>query len=103
MSARMSARWAARACSGAMYSGVPMTVLAWGQPAGPVAGRGAARVFRGRLADEAGQSEIEDLDDLQRGPVAAADLVDDQVLRLDVAVNHAALEGVFQPHRRLAG
>ena len=47
------------------------------------------------LAGEPGQAEVEDLDLAAGRP--------HQVLRLDVAVDHAVLEGVLEPQRRLAG
>ena len=49
----------------------------------------------GDLAGEPGQAEVEDLDLAAGRP--------HQVLRLDVAVDHAVLEGVLQAQRRLAG
>ena len=85
MSARMSALWASRICSGAMKSGVPR---AW-----PSRGQAAVDLL---LAGRLGQAEVEHLD-RRLVPLAG----EHQVARLDVAVDEPFLVGVLEPQGRL--
>ena len=86
MSARASSERSPTACSGAMYSGVPLTVMSLGQ-------RGGARVL-GQLD----QPEVEHLGDVG----LAAPHRDEHVGGLQVAVDQAQAVRLGQPRADLA-
>ena len=86
MSARASSERSATACSGAMYSGVPLTVMSRGQ-------RGGVRVL-GQLD----QAEVEHLGDVG---LAALDR-DEHVRGLQVPVDQAQPVRLGQPRADLA-